>query len=549
MAGAFGETPQGLHSQVLNIGAVLTRKPPLKVPRYQRPYTWTDNEVRELIQDLEGAWRRKAPFYFIGQIVLVKNQGKLEISDGQQRLVTMTMLFAYARDRMPGRAKPYQTLIMDGDQRRIILRDEDANFFLGKVQEPGQMSALARNPDTGIESRDLISLAANTIESELGKIRDDRDLDNFMSYVARCCTLNVVDADERGCAQTVFHTLNKRGSPLSGADILKSDLIENSGLAGAEADAAAAKWEEMESLFEREDFARLLYMMPTLLTGEPIRSPGDLGAFRGAIKNVRTFLFDHLPRYALALRSIFAGTVNAGPHSREVNRRIALMLQLEKLEWAPAAIAFLAEHGNQHERVRKFFQALDRFTFACELAVIDNRTRERRFGNAVRSVGDDKLLYSKDALLLDPEENDKFIFNLNRSRKRDKQRRLLMMRLESAMPNGSILTMRDDVTVEHILPKGGSPWWNERFPDPALRLELAHLLGNLTLITHEQNKEADNKPFPDKLKVFFDRPPAPIHALTKDIASVSEWSQHAIEERHEKLVRILCDDLGLVRGG
>lgn len=552
MAGSgFGDTPMGLMSQILNLASVLTRKPALKVPRYQRPYTWTDSEVRELIQDLWRAFKRKAPFYFIGQIVLVKNHGKLEISDGQQRLATLTMLLAYVRDRMPGRAKQFQTLIMDGDNPRLHLRDEDASFFLGNVQEPGRMAELGRHAEIGLESRDLICLAAHTIDSELSKMSDDREVDAFMSYVARCCTLNVVDADERGCAQTVFNTLNKRGSPLSSADIIKSDLIENSKLPSAEADAAARAWEEVESLFEREDFARLLYMMPFLLTGEPILSPGDLGSFRTAIDRaggVNKFLFEQLPRYALALRSIFAGAVNVGPASADVNRRVALMRQVERWDWAPAAIAFLAEHSQEHERARRFFQALDRFTFACELSVVDNRVREDRYAVAVKNIGDDKILYSREALGLDARENDKFIFTLNRSRKRDRQRRLLMMRLEAAMPNGRLLTMTDDVTVEHVLPKGGSAWWNERFPDAPMRVERANLIGNLVLITYEQNKAADNKPYSKKRSVYFDTPNVPIYAVTKDMASIEEWTLNAIEDRHERLVRILCEDWGLVRG-
>jgi hypothetical protein len=547
----FGETPMGLTSQILNLASVLTRKPALKVPRYQRPYTWTESEVRELIQDLWRAFKRKAPFYFIGQIVLVKNHGKLEISDGQQRLATLTMLLAYVRDRMPGRASQYQTLIMEGDSPRLYLRDEDASFFLGNVQEPGRMAELAKHPEIGLESRDLICLAARTIDSELSKMSDDREVDAFMSYVARCCTLNVVDADERGCAQTVFNTLNKRGSPLSSADIIKSDLIENSKLPSAEADAAARKWEEMEGLFEREDFARLLYMMPFLLTGEPILSPGDLGSFRTAIDRaggVNKFLFEQLPRYALALRSIFAGAINVGSASADVNRRVALMKQVERWDWAPAAIAFLAEHSQEPERARRFFQALDRFTFACELSVVDNRVREDRYAAAVKNIGDDKIIYGRECLGLDARENDKFIYTLNRSRRRDRQRRLLMMRLEAAMPGGRLLTMTDDVTVEHVLPKGGSPWWNERIPDPALRAELAHMIGNLVLVTYEQNKAADNKPYPKKKSVFFDTPNVPIYAVTKDIASIEEWTLHAIEDRHERLVRILCEDWGLVRG-
>ncbi|MEZ5995750.1 MAG: DUF262 domain-containing protein [Hyphomonadaceae bacterium] len=554
MAGSFGDTPLGLTSTILNLGSVLTRKAALKIPRYQRPYTWADREVRELIQDLWRAFKRGATFYFIGQIVLVRNHGKLEVSDGQQRLATLTMLLAYVRDRIPGRAKQYQTLIMEGDNPRLLLRDDDMNFFRGFVQEPGHMAELSKHAEIGVDSKDLLCGAARTIESELNKIADDRELDAFMSFVVRACTLNVVDADERGCAQTVFNTLNKRGSPLSGADIIKSDLLENSRLSNAEADAAARKWEQIEDMFERENFARLLYMMPFLLTGEPLLSPGDLASFRTAVERaggVKTFLFEQLPRYAHALRSIFAGSIDVGPVSEEVNRRVALMKQVEQWDWAPCAIAFLAEHSGEPERARKFFQALDRFTFACELSVIDNRVREERYALAVRNVGDDKVLYGhgnqRGAFELTKGEHAKFIATLNRSRKRDRQRRLLLMRLEAAMPNGHLIKMDDDATVEHILPKGGSPWWNERFPDSGLRNELANLLGNLTLLTYDQNAGADVHPYPKKRSIYFGTPGAPIRALTRDIGAIEEWTMQAIEERHERLVRILCEDWGLIR--
>ncbi len=552
MSHPFGETPQGLHSQILNLATVLARKPGLKVPRYQRPYTWGEREVRQLIQDLWSAYQRGAPFYFIGQIVLVKNSlGKLEISDGQQRLATLTMILAYVRDRLQPRGAAFQTLILDGDQVRLTLRDDDVNFFRGFVQEPGHMAEMAMHAEISIDSKDQLCAAARTIEAELSKISDNGELEKFMTYAARCCTLNVVDADERGCAQTVFHSLNIHGSPLSGADLIKSDLLENSQLSDAEADAAARKWEQIEDMFDREKFAVLLYMMPFLLTGEQMRSPGDLALFRDAVDRaggVRVFLFEQLPRYAHALRAIFARSIDVGPASAEVNRRVALMMQVEQLDWAPAAIAFLAKHAHEHERARVFFRALDGFTFACELSVIDNRVREERYALAVRHVGDDRMLYGPKGLELSETEQLKFIATLNRSRKRDRQRRLLMMRLEAAMPKGSVLTMTDDVTVEHVLPKGGGPWWNERFPDSALRAELAHLLGNLVLITHDQNHAADNKPYADKRDVFFDTPGAPLHAVTKDIVGIGEWTLQAIEERHERLVRILCEDWGLVRG-
>jgi hypothetical protein len=551
MAAPFGDTPQGLVSQIFNLAAVLMRKGGLKVPRYQRPYTWTVREVRELIEDLRRAYKRKAPFYFIGQIVLVRNPaGKFEISDGQQRLATLSMLIAYVRDRLPGRSKQYQQLLMEGDAPRLTLRDEDASFFRGFVQEPGKMSELSHHPETGIDSKDLLAIAAGTIESEL-RGTDDRELDSFFSFVAQRCTLNVVDASERGCAQTVFNTLNKRGSPLSSADIIKSDLIENAGLSDAKATAAARKWEQVEDMFEREHFAKLLYMMPFLLTGEQLTSPDDLKSFRQAVERsggVETFLFQVLPRYAHALRAIFSGTIDVGPSSAEVNRRVHLMKQVEAWDWAPALIAFLAEHSHEHERAHHFVQALDRFTFACEFSVIDNRLQEARYGRAMKFCGDDRQLYGpKGALELTDVEHMHFIATLNKSRKRDRQRRLLLMRLEAALPEGHTLSMNDDVTVEHILPRAGGPYWNERFPDSAMRTEAANLLGNLTLLTYDQNKAADTRPYPEKRKIFLETKGAPVHALTKDMAAAPDWTLEAIEARQERLVRTLCEDWGLIR--
>jgi hypothetical protein len=547
----FGDTPIGLVSQILNLAGVLTRKGGLQVPRYQRPYTWSEREVRELIRDLWGAYERKAPFYFIGQIVLIKNtHGKFEISDGQQRLATTTMLMAYTRDRLPGRAKHYQQLIMDSANPRLSLRDEDTSFFRGFVQEPGHIAALARDNEPRSDSKELIAAAARTIESELLEV-DDRTLDAFMSYVSRACTLNVVDADERGCAQTVFNTLNKRGSPLSGADILKSDLIENSKLTEHEANAAAQKWEQIEDMFEREDFAVMLGMMPFLIAGERILSPGDLAAFRAAVERtggVKTFLFDQLPRYAAALRAILTDSIDVGHASAEVNRRVWVMKQVRDLDWMPAAIAFLAEHSGEHERARRFFQALDRFTFACELSVVDNRAQRSRYARAIKYVGDDKMLYGpKGALELTEKEQMAFFATLNRSRKRDRQRRLLMIRLEAAMRDGHLLRMNDDVTVEHVLPRAGGTYWDTRFPDKVRRVETAHLLGNLVLVTHAQNTVADTKAYAEKRKIFFNTPGAPIHQVTRDIHSIEDWTLNAIEERHERLVRILCEDWGMVR--
>ena len=559
MASAYGDTPQGLFAQILNFAAILTRRLVLEVPRYQRPYSWNEQQVRQLIQDLWRAFSRGAKFYFIGQIVLVKSKdGRLEISDGQQRLATLTMIIAYVRDRLPNRTKHYQGLIMSGDQPRLRLRKNDSGFFRGYVQEVGNMAALAALDDTGIDSRNLMCAAARTIADELGET-GDRELDAFMSFIARSATFNVVEADERGCAATVYHTLNDRGLELNAADNLKCDLLENSGLRPEDADAAASKWEELEDLLGRKRFGVLLNWTPFLLTGASLVSPDDLVEIRGAVDKmggVRNFLFDHLQRYAEALSDIFNEDVNCGSatDNADINRRLKMMKQVNRdwsrWLWLPPAIAFLAQPSGKPERARRFFQALDRLTWACAYHEVDNRRQDIRFARAMRGVGDDKALYGpKGALELTPKEHMSFVARLNGPHGYGESRRLLMLRLEAAMDGGSVLDIDADAGVEHVLPKKGGLWWNERIPSVQLRKEYVNLLGNLVLVKHEQNQRAGNKDFPFKRDVFFNTKGAPVHAVTQDIAGIQEWTLDVIEARQERLVRILCDDWDLMRGG
>ncbi|WP_271589187.1 DUF262 domain-containing protein [Bradyrhizobium sp. CCBAU 53415] len=79
-----------------------------EIPDYQRPYAWTTEQTEELFQDLLSAIQeaKLSPSnsqYFLGSIVLIKNdrEPKSSVVDGQQRLSTLTMLFAALRSAMP----------------------------------------------------------------------------------------------------------------------------------------------------------------------------------------------------------------------------------------------------------------------------------------------------------------------------------------------------------------------------------------------------------------------------------------------------------------
>ena len=67
----------------------------LTIPEYQRPYCWQDKQLDGLLQDIESHTQRNAELpYYLGSLILYKEDGKLNIIDGQQRITTLALLWS-----------------------------------------------------------------------------------------------------------------------------------------------------------------------------------------------------------------------------------------------------------------------------------------------------------------------------------------------------------------------------------------------------------------------------------------------------------------------
>lgn len=120
----------------------------LKVPPYQREYSWKEHETQQLYDDFTRAKADNAD-YFLGTIVTIRSDRSepLEIVDGQQRLTTTAILIAAIRDYL-GELGQDQTLLnsistdylstFDRKQRssisRLILNIDDHAFFEAMIE-------------------------------------------------------------------------------------------------------------------------------------------------------------------------------------------------------------------------------------------------------------------------------------------------------------------------------------------------------------------------------------------------------------------------------
>src|SRR5206468_948527 len=78
----------------------LKKSPQFVIPIYQRTYSWTDKECRQLWDDIVRTGTNDAiSVHFVGSIVYIETglsqvtqQAPLLVIDGQQRLTTITLL-------------------------------------------------------------------------------------------------------------------------------------------------------------------------------------------------------------------------------------------------------------------------------------------------------------------------------------------------------------------------------------------------------------------------------------------------------------------------
>lgn len=86
-----------------SLGELLERSNRFRVPLYQRSYTWGEQQIDQLLEDLYLAFKKntdgtikKEPHYYLGTLVVMQRAGGvLEVVDGQQRLTTLTLLFRH----------------------------------------------------------------------------------------------------------------------------------------------------------------------------------------------------------------------------------------------------------------------------------------------------------------------------------------------------------------------------------------------------------------------------------------------------------------------
>jgi len=219
---------------------ILFGKEKYKIPRYQRPYSWTKDEVSDLWNDLKDEETS-----FLGSFVFnyefAEKDNFIEVIDGQQRLITLTILSAVLRDlyrelKDEGKADLTQTKIIEfrdditgKPTYRLKCGDTLKKFFEENIQS-SKSRTLSSAPYRKEEKRvkENYEYLREQISGELEQITErSKKIDYLDLLKKKLADLRIIwiRIDNDDDAYSIFETVNARGADLTAADLLKNHLF------------------------------------------------------------------------------------------------------------------------------------------------------------------------------------------------------------------------------------------------------------------------------------------------------------------------------------
>lgn len=173
-----------INKDVVSVKDILSSS--LSIPHYQRPYKWAASHVNQLLDDVIKHKHKKS--YRLGTVVLHKDKDKpniLSIVDGQQRLLTLTLICHFLR-----------------------------TTHLVSIQ------LLEHSFDSNISKENLQHNAA-IISSRLNQLTD-AETEELTEFLLHKCELIKVVLDDLSEAFQFFDSQNSRGKELEPYDLLKA---------------------------------------------------------------------------------------------------------------------------------------------------------------------------------------------------------------------------------------------------------------------------------------------------------------------------------------
>lgn len=557
---------EALNASPARLADVLSNGKRYLVPPLQRDYAWDETEWSELWTDIQELGNSKSDLgnHYLGALVLqpTNNRGEMNIIDGQQRLVTLSLLSLAVIVRIEQLAKAgvepddnrerarllRERFVSTKDpaslqhRSRMRLNATDNGFFQTYLVQgimPPRPKALK-----GSEGRlhRAYLYFEQAVGKHLGANATGAELAAFLEDVVanRLRFIEIVVEDD-DTAFLVFETLNARGVALGTVDLLKNYVFAVASKGGAsDLEQARLLWEQVLRLVPMPEVASLLFhkLAATVVDLREKRVFSEVKRLVPRELSVFDFLRD-LQVAAEIYAALDDPNDDFWADFPDARRSVRVLSILGAHQYRPVLLAAFQRCGDRPERVTRLLRNLVVIAVRAAVARVNtgdlqraNQTTAIRIEKGelksplaiARSLGgitpsDDQFRAAFAVLMIDPKGS------------RRRWLRYLLAELEGASGGHPIDFDAADVSIEHVLPENpGAGWEAFSIED---RQRFATRLGNLTPLEHALNKGLGTAEFENK-RVVYQRSR---YELTRGIAA-GEWTPEAIRARQDALAEL-----------
>jgi uncharacterized protein with ParB-like and HNH nuclease domain len=542
-----------------------------RIPEYQRPYVWGDDQISDLLEDTSYAMLEKPDSeYFLGSFVFQskpKNTDGIHFSendllDGQQRITTLLLLFAVLRDlaKDPKASVSCQKCIFqEADQYDAIperpritfdIRTEAQEFIEQLAKTSGFTTNIKALSDYETGASDLsvrnMAHAVKNIKSFFAD-RSHISPEQFIKFLRQNVLLIYVSTEHLEDAFRLFTILNDRGIPLRNSDILKSI---NLGALVSDQDKKkyATLWENAESELG-EDFDRFLNHVRTILVKEKARlsllqeyedkiyDPKErekaTGNKKPPLLKKGKETFDFIKRYLEHYKKIVSGSNYDVTDDFRFDNLVRLMFHgLPSTDWVPPLLKYY-DRFNESE-LYHFLKLLDNKFSNDWIIQLTPTARIDAMNDVIKAI---EAAENYQDVLESPSlkiDATKLLRELDGEIYGRRFARYVLLKMDYIFQNHGHRMNFETLSVEHILPQNPSDdsQWKNDFTDQH-RTEWTNKIGNLVLITRKKNTSQGRLDFVEKKKKYFEKNIDTCPNSLRVLHKYDDWTPEVLKENHD----------------
>jgi len=558
-----------------NIEDVLFSHYAYRVPRYQRPYAWDDDQVTEFWNDLivDGGSA------FIGSLIFnsedLNRTGRIDIIDGQQRLLTITILAAALRDLAnsldTARADLIQRYDIGTEDRitgkltfRILPGDQTKSYFEKYIQTfPNDIAQSQPDNNEQKRIRNNYLFFRDKVEEDLKRLTNKDDKLDYLTKLRTSIgnlTAIRIQINSEDDAYEIFETTNARGVDLSVGDLLKN-LIFKKLPPSEDKDFARDRWQDIMDLVDATNtefrkFIRYYWISRHVSTTER-------RLFREIKKETTDYnlLLDDIWDSASLYNMLLEGTEkdwyrykhgslmhNSASALRIMNVSqcnvifLALLRNIDKIGTDPSRIFELVEKfsfkyhvvckwpSNRVEKIYARYAKAIEDTVSQETNKYISRKVQSLFSELETELSD--IAPQKDYFV--SQFNEILCKNTEQSRRIVKY---ILGKIDASLRQTKEVTIDfDNVNIEHLLPQKPAKEWGLKISEVK---EYVNKLGNLTLLDKRINSIASNKSMREKMEILSDSHLPINKLLIEQVTSDNyNWNEDTIISRQRELAEI-----------